>query len=45
MHIRRWNDESSEIRRMWKKYNIFAKQSEAGIFLEKYKIGALKFIV
>ena len=38
MHIRRWNNEQSETRRMWKKkYNTDAKQSEAGKFFEKIK--------
>ena len=37
MHIRRWNNEQSETRRMWKKYKIHAEQSEAGKFFEKIK--------
>ena len=36
MHIR-WNNEQSETRRMWKKYNIYAKQSKAQNFFEKIK--------
>ena len=44
MHIG-WNIEQSETRRMWKKYNIDAEQSEAGNFFEKIKIRALKFII
>ena len=44
MHIR-WNIEQSETRRMWKKYNIDAEQSEARNFFEKIKIRALKFII
>ena len=38
MHIR-WNIEQSETRRMWKKYNIDAKWSEAGIFLKNKNKG------
>ena len=40
-----WNNQQSETRRMCKKYNIHAEQSEAGILLKKYEIGALQFIV
>ena len=40
-----WNNEQSETRKMWKKYNIRAEQSKAGHFLEKYEIWALKFFL
>ena len=40
-----WNNEQSETIRMWKKYQIHAKRSEAENFLKKYIIRALKFIV
>ena len=36
MHIR-WNNEESETRRIWKKYDIHAKQSKAGNSFDKIK--------
>ena len=39
------DNEQSETRRMEKKNNIHAERSEAGNFLKKYEIRALKFIV
>ena len=39
------DNEQSETRRMWKKNNIHAEQSEAGNFFEKIWNKGLKFIV